>query len=357
MMKRRTVRYVGVLTACGVIAAACAGGESDPAAGEDSEAEATVEEDSEAEATVEEVIEATLPHHMAAGSLDDDCINDFTAAVEDQTDGGIVFTVTPGGALGGEADVHENLFDGIFEASFMSSVLMGVWHEPAQVLTLPYVFTDIADARDVLNSDLMQPVYEGLLDEKGARLLGWCHFSLRNIAANNAITEPADLAGLRIRVPETPSFVETFSELGANPTPLPYPEVYTNLQTGVVDAVDSSFSAMYDTNIHEVAKDFSETRHIFTSQGIVVNEEWYQSLTPEQQQILSDAARTAEEEYVTRFIETEEEVIPLLEDAGVTVTRDVDIDALRDAVADARASLASRYGVEELLADIEAMLG
>lgn len=368
----KTHRHVMAAAALALIVPACGGGEA-AGGGSDTDETTTAEtatdgdgaetttseaaaDDGGGEATGE-VIRAALPHHMAADSTDDQCINDFADRANQATNGQITFDITPGGALGGEADVEQNLFEGVFESTLMSSVLMGVWYEPAQVLTLPYVFTDLESAREVLNSDVMAPVFDGLREEKGARLLGWCHFSLRNIAANNPIRTPADLSGVKIRVPETPSFVQTFEALGANPTPLPYPEVYTNLQTGVVDAVDSSFSAMYDTNIHEVAKTFSETKHIFTSQGIVVNEEWFQGLSDDHQAALTEAAQAAEEAHFDKFLDGEAEVVPQLEEAGVDVVTDVDLDAMEEAVSGARDSLAAQYGVEDLLTEIQAALG
>lgn len=300
-------------------------------------------------------VSAKLPHHMPPDSLDDKCIHEFADAAAD--DAGVEFEITPAGALGGEADVEQNLFEGVFEATLMSTVMMGVWEDSAQVLNLPYVIPDIDTGREVLNSDLMQPTYDKLLADKDARILGWCHWSMRETAAGKPIREPADLKGLKIRVPETDAFVKTFSSLGANPTALGQPEVYNALKTGIVDAAESNFYDMLQFKYNEVAPYFSRTSHIFVAQAIVVNDTWFQELTKDQQDGLIDAARKAEEDTFPKRHALDEDVTTQLEEAGVTVVDDVDTDAFDQAVTSVRAELAEQYGVEDLLSRIQSEIG
>jgi len=297
---------------------------------------------------------ARFPHHMPADGLDGTCIQDFADQSADSAD--VEFEISPAGALGGEADVEENLFQGVFQATLMSTVLMGVWEESAQVLNLPYVVPDIEAGRALLNSDVMQPVYDALLENKGARVLGWCHYSQRNVSAATPVREPADLEGLKIRVPETDAFVQTFDALGANPTALPFPEVYNSMKTGVVDAAESNFADMLAMKFNEVAPFFSQTAHMFTGQAIVVNEEWFQSLTEEQRDALVEAAQSAEESSFEERLAENEAIAGELEAAGVTLVDDVDVDAFDAAVSETRDSLAAEYGVEELLAEVLAFL-
>ncbi|HLV72006.1 MAG TPA: TRAP transporter substrate-binding protein [Vulgatibacteraceae bacterium] len=295
-------------------------------------------------------VSAKFPHHMPADSSDGKCIQDFADQAKEKA--GIDFKITPAGALGGEADVDENLFQGVFQATLMSNVMMGVWEESAQVTNLPYVIPDIETGRALLDSDIMKPVYDSLLEKKGVRILGYCHYSVRDIAATKPIRKPADLDGVKIRVPETDAFVKTFKSLGANPTALPFPEVYNSMKTGVVDAAESNFADMLGLKFNEVAPNFSRTSHMFTGQAVVVNEKWFQGLTKEQQDELTKAAKNAEETSYQERLKENEKIVGELKAAGVTVVDDVDREAFDQAVAKVRDELAAEYGVEDLLAKV-----
>lgn len=327
-MKKRMTLIVAALTGASLLLAAC-GSEGNGDADKGS------------------TVKARFPHHMQAETLDGICIQDFADQVADSAN--VEFEITPAGALGGEADVEENLFQGVFQATLMSTVLMGVWEPSAQVLNLPYVIPNIEIGRELLNSDIVQPLYDNLLENKGARVLGWCHYSERNVGATVPVRKPADLEGIKIRVPETDAFVKTFNALGANPTALPFPEVYNSMKTGLVDAAESNFADMLALKLNEVAPYFSATAHMFTGQAIVVNEEWFQSLSSEQQQALMDAAKKAEDTSFEERVAQNEAVISDMKEQGVTHVDDVDLEAFDKAVAATRDELAAEYGVEDLL--------
>lgn len=296
-------------------------------------------------------VSAKFPHHMPADSLDGKCIQDFVDQAKDTAN--VDFEITPAGALGGEADVDQNLFEGVFQATLMSNVMMGVWEKSNQVTNLPFVVPNIEVGYKLMNSDLMQPTYDALLKEKGARILGWCHFSERDVAATKAVRTPADLKGMKIRVPETDAFVKTFKALGANPTALPFPEVYNSLKTGVVDAAESNFGDMLGLKFNEVAPYFSRTNHMFTAQAVVVNEDWFQGLSEEQRTALTAAAKKAEETSFQERVATNDALGPKLKEAGITVVEDVDYDAFDAAVSSTRSELAAEYGVEDLLEQVK----
>lgn len=336
-MSRKTLRHVATVGVLALTLGLAACGSDDDKSGEGG------------------TISAKFPHHMPVGSLDDNCIHEFADAAE--ADAGIDFEITPAGGLGGESDVEQNLFEGVFEATLMSTVLMGVWEDSAQVLNLPYVIPDIETGRQILNSDLMKPTYDALLADKDTRILGWCHWSMRDTAATKPVREPADFDGMKIRVPETDAFVKTFTSLGANPTALGQPEVYNALKTGVVDAAESNFYDMLQFKYNEVAPYFSKTDHIFVAQAIVVNDTWFQGLTEDQRSALTAAAQKAEDDTFPKRQSLDEDVRSQLDAAGVKVVDDVDIAAFDEAVGTVREELAKQYGVEDLLQQIRDEIG
>src|SRR5690606_41514944 len=154
--------------------------------------------------------------------------------------------------------------------------------------------------------------------------------------AANPIWNPDDVTGVRIRDPETAAFVNTFKSLGANPTALPFPEVYISMKSGVVDAAESNFADMLGLKFNEVAPNFSRTSHMFTGQAVVVNEKWFQGLTKEQQDELTKAAKNAEETSYQERLKENEKIVGELKAAGVTVVDDVDREAFDQAVAKVR---------------------
>ena len=153
-------------------------------------------------------------------------------------------------------------------------------------------------------------------------------------------------------MPETDAFVKTFSTVGANPTALPFPEVYNAMKTGIVDAAESNFADMLNLKFNEVAPYFSATAHMFTGQAIVVNEKWFQTLGKDQQDALIQAAMRAEESSFAERLAENEAVVEKLADSGVTLVDDVDMEAFDQAVSGTRDELAVEYGVEELLGKV-----
>ena len=298
-----------------------------------------------------------LPHHMAPDTLDAQCIQDFADEVTARSDGRITFEISPAGALGGEADVEQNVFEGVFEMSFMSNVLMGVWYEPANLVSLPWLLLTTEDARTVYESDVFTEMKQGFLDERGARILDYCAIAERAVATKEPIAAPEDFDGIKIRVPELPVFIRTFEELGALPTPIPFPEVYEAMSSGIVDGVDADFSTFATLGFPEVADHFTRTGHQITAQYLIVNEEFFQSLPTDLQEILVDVsaevvAGGAEE----RTAQLAEEFAGALRDAGGQVVDDLDKEPFREATASVREELAAEYGVTEQLQEIDAML-
>jgi TRAP-type C4-dicarboxylate transport system substrate-binding protein len=299
-----------------------------------------------------------LPHHMAPSTLDADCIQEFADEVTARSDGRISFEITPSGALGGEADVEQNVFEGVFEMSYMSNVLMGVWYEPANLVSLPWLFLTTDDAKTVYESEIFTEMKDGFLESKGARVLDYCAIAERAVATKSEIAQPSDFEGIKIRVPELPVFIETFETLGALPTPLPFPEVYEAMSSGIVDGVDADFSTFATLGFPEVADYFTRTGHQLTAQYLIINEEFFQSLPSDLQDVIVEtSAEVVAGQAEERTTALAEEFAGQLRDSGSNVVDDLDKVPFREATAETRAELAAQYGVEEQLQAVEQLLG
>lgn len=124
------------------------------------------------------------------------------------------------------------------------------------------------------------------------RVIGYNTTGFREVVSpGKPILTLADFKGLKIRVPESPLMVATFKALGANPTPVPWGELYTALQTKVVDACESPPGALNDIKIFEIAKSMSLTNHVYTGTLILMSEKAYQRLTEKERQAIVEGAR------------------------------------------------------------------
>ena len=170
-----------------------------------------------------------------------------------------------------------------------------------------------------------------MLKASSTRTLGFLCDRDSQVAAKKAIRNIGDFKGLKIRVPESPLFVATFKLLGANPTPIPAGELYTALQTNVVDAAESPPAFLDDFKVFEIAKFLVLTSHIYSSGHIVIGERLWQRLSPEVQNGLAAAAKEAEAYQRRLAVEAQEKSIAKVKDKGVAMIP-IDTGPLREAV-------------------------
>ena len=168
------------------------------------------------------------------------------------------------------------------------------------------------------------------------------------------IAKPADFRGVKIRLPEAPVFVRTFSALGAQPTPIPAPEMYSALQTGVVDAMEGSAEVAYTFKIFEVTKFFSRTRHILLDGSFAINAGFFNGLPKAQQDGLLKAAQEAAVAQRAAHFDREKMWIERLTAAGTLTINDVDLPAFAQALGTLQDDFAKSAGASELLTKLRA---
>jgi len=195
------------------------------------------------------------------------------------------------GALGGERELVEATMSGAIQGTNVSGVLSGFFPE-SMILALPYLFPSPSVAWDVLAGPFGEKLSALLIEKIGLRNIAFAEVGFRNFTNNTRpIHTPADMKGLKFRVQEAPLYVEMVKGLGANPTPIAWPEVYTSLQTGVVDGQENPIAVILVANFSEVQKYLVLDGHVYGVDWFVVNEQWYQSLPDDLKYIVQDAAR------------------------------------------------------------------
>jgi tripartite ATP-independent transporter DctP family solute receptor len=221
----------------------------------------------------------------------------FKSLVETGTNGSIVVELFPNGQLGQDADVIQQVRDGIVESAISSAGGMAQHYELVGVFDLPFAFPNIAVAHEVidLDSSFGQKFAADLEAKTGLKVLGLLDsggfFAISN--SERPITSVADMEGLKIRTMTLPTHETIIASLGGQPTPLPWAEVYTALQTKVADGQMNPIPIIAFAKFDEVQGYLSITNHIITPYIWTVNADFYNGLTPEEQAVVDYAARVA----------------------------------------------------------------
>jgi len=217
----------------------------------------------------------------------------FKNIVEAETAGGVEVKVFPAGQLGGERELVEATKLGTIQMSMVSAAIAGTYKE-AQVLDIPYLFSSAAVAWKVMDGWFGKQMAEDCLKKTGMRVLAYGETGFRNFTTSvRLIKSPADMKGLKIRVMESPVYVNMIKALGAAPTPIAWPETYTALQQKVVDGQENPVSVILSVKFFEVQKYLTLDGHSYGVDFILVNDKFFQGLPKETQHILKTSAINA----------------------------------------------------------------
>lgn len=249
---------------------------------------------------------------------------DFKNKVEELSDGKITIDVQASGVLGSENDVLDTMLGGggTIDMSRISAFALNSYGaKKSMLLSIPYTFQDRAHFWNFATSDLAQefltePVDLGL----GVRGLYYGEEGFRHFFFVNPATKLEDLSGLKIRVSNDPVMTGMVSGLGANATVVSMNELYSALQTGVVDAAEQPIANYYSNAFPEVAPHLLLDGHTLGAVQVIITDEAWDKLTEDQQAILMEAGKYASENNRANSENKENEVLEQLKADGVTVT-------------------------------------
>lgn len=226
-------------------------------------------------------------------------------------------------ALGGEKEVAEGMRLGSVQASLSTISALSGWVPESQILDLPFLFRDRGHRKRVLAGSLGEEL-KGRFERQGFVVLGFINYGARHLLAKEPITTPAGLKGKRIRVIQSPLHTELWSGFGAYPTPIPIPETYNALKTGVVDCMDLTKSAYVGFKLHEVVPCLIETGHIWASGVICVSAAFWKSLSAEDRAALAAAAAEGTGSFDEMIVADEEASMAKAKSEGGTVVQPQD---------------------------------
>ncbi|MCD8140564.1 MAG: C4-dicarboxylate TRAP transporter substrate-binding protein [Planctomycetaceae bacterium] len=252
--------------------------------------------------------------------------------VEEQSNGTIKLNLFPNDQLGSGKDQIEQAWMGDPVVHSTDTAMFADLGVPdIGILQAPYLCETWEQMEKLFASDWFKE-QEKLLEEKGFKVIAsnW-RYGDRNTLTTKPVKSPKDMAGLKIRVPQSMIFVKAFEALGASATPLALGEVYTSLQQGVIDGLENPLGTIWGGKYHEVAKYLLLDAHMKTINIFVCGTAFWETLTPEQQDLLTRTAKEAGEYQNTILAEFETEILEQMKAEGVTVTP-IDYDEFKAAV-------------------------
>lgn len=253
--------------------------------------------------------------------------------VKQRTNGGLEIQVFPSAQLGVEEDIIEQIKQGANIGQNTDSARLGQYVADIAVMNAPYFVTTIDEVTKLSSSPTIKKWEDELANTHGLKVLSfeWVQGLRHMLTKDKAIRTPQDLSGMRIRTPGAPIWQESIRAIGAEPVAMNFGEIYVGMQQGAVDGADLVYRNVTGAKLYEVAKYFSETKHILLINFEVVSKQWFDSLPKEYQDILVEEAAKAGRETSVAMEEEAADLSKQLAGQGMTIVTDVDIPAFEKA--------------------------
>lgn len=275
----------------------------------------------------------------------------YATAINQKTNGKIKINFFPAGQLGGEREMVEGLQLGTQGMVVTSTTGYPIY----DVLWIPYTFRDLDHEWKVMRGPIGQSWSDQFVKDKGIRVMGYAYRSPRNLTTSKVqVTKAADLKGMKIRVPESPGIVAGFKAMGANPTPMAWPEVFTALQQGTVDGQENPMETIASNKLWEVQKNLSLTEHIRIPWLNLVDERLWQKITPANQKIMTDTWNEMAADLEKEVIAKENDYVKQCQTNGMTVVDKPDKQSFIDAVKDVYKDIAPKAWGEGVWEKVQA---
>lgn len=234
--------------------------------------------------------------------------------------GRIVIQSFPNGQLGSSRDMIDATANGVQQIVTEGAANFGAWVPAISVVEAPYIWRDAAHLDKVMNGPIGEQFNETLVKARGMRILGTTYYGTRHITTSNKeVRTPADLVGFKLRVPENDVFKAMAEAWGARPTPMNFGELYLALKQNVVDGQENPLPTIKSGKFDEVQKYLVLSGHVITPRLVVVNEAFWQGLTPADRKIIADAVKAGIASQNEELVKQERVLVDQLKAAGMTV--------------------------------------
>ncbi len=310
---RIAAAFAGVLT---LGLAACSSGDDTPT----TTGSATTTTGGDPAEQYELIVGAT----SSSASLEVEALNLWADGVAERTDGQLTVTILPDGQLGSELETQEAIISG--DVQGVSGGVTGV--PQLDFLAAAYVFRDAEHMMDVLRSDITDPWRAAWIEQSGIDIVGVFERLPRTLTSNVRVETPDDAIGLDIRVPGTEFQIAIWEAVGATPISIPSQEVYSALETGVVEAQENALDTAYAAGVAEVQDYVVYTEHTYMPQFVGISQDYLDSLPDGFEDIVREEMTVAENWLSEQLDTALPEILADMESQGAEIIYP-EIDAFR----------------------------
>ncbi|KQO83771.1 sialic acid TRAP transporter substrate-binding protein SiaP [Rhizobium sp. Leaf262] len=240
--------------------------------------------------------------------------------IEKRTEGRYKIDVFPASQLGKEVDINQGLKLGTVDMIISGSSFAARDYKPIGVTYFPYIFRNPEHLIAYTKSDVFKRLAKGYQDKTGNVIAAVSYYGTRHTTANKPIATCADLAGVKMRVPDVPAYLAMPRACGANTTPIAFAEVYLALQNGTVDAQENPLTTIEAKKFFEVQKNIVLTGHIVDHLNTVISKSRWASLSDEDKKIFVEVMQEAATKTTKIIEERENKLVDEFKSRGLTVT-------------------------------------
>ncbi|WAC66881.1 TRAP transporter substrate-binding protein [Agrococcus sp. SL85] len=311
------MRTTKLIAGAGIVAlalAGCSSGGADPAAsggGEDDGQPITL--------VLGHAGSTTDPRQWAA--------EQFAERIEEATDGQVTVEIHSDSTLGTWEEMIDGLQIDSVDIVIESMLSVEAYTDLASVETAPFLYEDDEQFFEVWEGELGAEIKTAVTEASGYALLGNMYRGARQLTTKEPVTQLSDLQGLTIRTPSAQTMLDTWNALGARAEALPFNEVYSALESGVLDGQENPLDAILFNSIHEVAPNIGETSHMFANYHFIMWDDALQGLPEDVRTAITEVADEVGQEYTQNTVTNTEDYRAQLEEGGAVFTEITDRDA------------------------------
>lgn len=246
-------------------------------------------------------------------------MKEATDAINQRLEGQVKFVLFPNGQLPVYKDGLQQVVRGADFIDVDDLSYIGDYVPEFTALAGPMLYQNYDEYVKLMHSDLVADLKKKA-EEKGIKIISLDFiFGFRSIISDKEIKEPADLKGMKIRVPASKLFIDTLNAMGASAVPMSFSETISALQQNVIDGLEGSYATNYLTKTYELRKNMSLTKHFLGTAGVYISTKVWDKLTDEQKAIIQEEFDKAAENNNKNLVELDKELVKNLEDAGVKI--------------------------------------
>lgn len=291
-----------------------------------------------------------LAHTFNPGEASYELLSKLGNEVEEKSNGDLKVQVFPSEQLGSEVQLLQQAKNGSVDIVVPGYSGASTLLPAMEISNAPFIFQSWDEAKYILEGEAYQPIFDELKGQHNLVPLAktW-YWGWRNFTFNDAeVHSVEDMQGLKVRVPESPAWVEMIKSFDASPTPIPFSEVYLALQQGTVDGQENPIPTIYSRKFYEVQDQLVMSKHMLQSQVVLMNAHKFDSLSESNQKILRDAVQELSQENYELQSEREKSMLDELKAGGkINVVEDIDRASFEAASEQARENLVDRWGEDD----------